>query len=269
MRAVFVCTKFQTIVRQMRYALILLLFSTMAPSLAGQNAFVGEYNGQYNSDPVQMTLKSAGGAALTGELNDGSNVYAVTATAAGNTLTGKAVEPSLNLTFALKGVLAGAQLTLDLTFSLLGQTNTQSIVLTKKGAASAPAAPSAPTTAAPGKRDRAVVGTWTKETHTNSGSGSNSAYATTVQGLTFKADGTLRDEGARTVTGGSNFSGDTGTSAAKDVPGTTWYTENQNIYLTVTENGKTQTVKLGRYFIENGKMLITGDNGKKELFYKK
>jgi hypothetical protein len=256
----------------MRYALVFLLSALFAAPLRGQNIFVGQYSGQYNGDPVTMTLQGTT-AALTGELNDGSNLYAITAKAAGNVLTGQAVEKTMNLTFALQGTLAGAQLTLNLTFNLLGQTNTQTVVLTKqKATAQVAPANSTATTAgkpAPGQRDPAVTGTWVKESIINSGYGDQFASATTVQSLTFNANGTLRDEGSRTVTGGSNFSGDTGTSAAKEVPGVTWYTENKNIYLIVTENGKTQTVKLGRYFIENGKMLITGDNGKKELFYKR
>lgn len=35
-----------------------------------------------------------------------------------------------------------------------------------------------------------------------------------------------------------------------------------------TLNGQTQTVDVGKYYIENGKMLITASNGKKVLLTK-
>jgi hypothetical protein len=45
-----------------------------------------------------------------------------------------------------------------------------------------------------------------------------------------------------------------------------WYTQGQHIWISGSENGQTQTVDLGRYYVEGNHLLITGNNGKRMLF---
>lgn len=115
--------------------------------------------------------------------------------------------------------------------------------------------------------DPEVVGTWMHETNTSTGNSELDIYSNRQETLIFEADGSLNYGGSQTMVGGatSDFSQEPG----KELPGVTWSTENQCIYITAKDdNGKDLTAKLGRYFIENGKMLITPDQGEKFLLIK-
>jgi hypothetical protein len=86
--------------------------------------------------------------------------------------------------------------------------------------------------------------------------------------LVFLADGRVSDGGSRTVVGGSDFSGSSSGGGNGIVEGLTWHTENQQLYLTATENGKTQTECLGKYGFHENAMMITAQDGTKLLFYR-
>lgn len=252
----------------MKTAFVLIL-TILSFILTAQNAFIGTFQGVANGDNVILTLQSAGNNTLVGKLKDSQQTYTIDAKTANNSLTGTAKEATLNLTFTLAGVLNGALLTID--FTLQGQL-AMSVVFTKEGTTSAttssPNASSNKVSNNPfkGKIDRRIVGTWKHEENYGSGSGSNYGGGTTVSYLSFNEDGTMTDEGSRSIVSGSNYSGDTGQSAAKAVEGVFWYSENSNIYLYITEGGKNQSVLLGKYYIENNAMLVTGSNGKKMLY---
>jgi hypothetical protein len=181
-------------------------------------------------------------------------------------LKGTASEPNYSLTFDLEGILQGNQLTLNL--AVLG--NVTTVLMTKAGTAATttkPAPSTATATPKPGKRDPNVVGKWTHQTNYNSGYGQEGTMSN-EESIVFNENGTLSNGGSRTVTGGSDWSGTSGSAAGGVIPGLYWYTENQQIFLTTTQNGKTETASLGRYYIEDGKMLITGADGTKMLYYK-
>jgi hypothetical protein len=86
--------------------------------------------------------------------------------------------------------------------------------------------------------------------------------------LILLADGRVADGGSRTVVGGSGWSGSSGGSATGVVDGVYWFTENKKLYLQADQNGKTEVQSLGKYYIENNRLLITADNGNKVLFYR-
>lgn len=116
--------------------------------------------------------------------------------------------------------------------------------------------------------DQNLVGKWVNEQIYNSGSGDSFFGGTTTQSLIFYADGSLSDGGSSTTVSGSNYYGsssDKGASPA--IPNVSWYAQNQHIFIKDAVSG--QTVDLGKYYIENGALLITGNNGKKLLFRKK
>lgn len=233
--------------------------------------FKGTWAGTFNGAAVSLSLEPNGApSAWKGTLDDGSNQYTVAATSAGNQLTGTATEPNFGLSFKLSGALQGTTLTLKL--ALLGIE--QTVVLTKIGGASAAASASESPVSQPklpknAQHDPVLVGVWAKEENYNSGAAYGGGYYSTTSLLAFNADGSLSDLGGQTMVGGGDFSGNSQSAGAGKVPGVAWYTENHNLYLVATDGTQTQTQKLGRYYIENGAMLITADDGSKHLFHKR
>lgn len=237
---------------------ILLFLST---TLSAQN-FAGKYTGTYEGDPVVLTLTSTGGNTYSGDMNDGSNNYKISATAQGKTLKGTCTETTQNIALDMSGTLEGAKLAVRLNFT--GVNLDFDVFKEEKSAAAKPQS------AAPKdnkQRDPALVGRWTRQENYNSGYGQSGSMSS-ESSLVFLADGRVADGGSRTVVGGSDFSGSNSAEASGVVEGLIWYTDKQNLYLQVTENGKTETEMLGRYYIENNNMLVTGQDGTKVLFYR-
>lgn len=233
----------------------------LATALSAQN-FAGKYTGTYEGDPVVLTLNNTGGNAYTGDMNDGSNNYKIAATTQGKTLKGTCTETSQNIVLDMSGVLEGAKLAVQLNF--------MGVMLNFEVFKEGQAAAATPQAAAPKdnkQRDPAVVGRWVRQENYNSGYGQSGSMSSETS-LVFLADGRVADGGNRTVVGGSDFSGSTASEAAGVVEGLIWYTDKQNLYLQMTENGKTETQMLGRYYVENNNMLVTGQDGTKVLFYR-
>ncbi len=232
------------------------LFIGFVPALPAQQ-FAGKYTGAYQGDPVVLQLRAAGANAYTGELNDNHNNYSISATAEGNRLKGQCTETTIGLAMALDGSLADNRLSLSLTFG--------ATVLTLELEKEAVAVP-AKTTAASGKEqhDPALVGRWTRQSNYNSGYGQG--YMSTESAIVLFADGRVADGGSRTVTSGADWSGNASSAGSGVVEGLYWYSDKQQIFLRASQNGKTETQALGRYYIENGNMLITGQDGTKTLW---
>jgi hypothetical protein len=249
---------------------ILGLFLLAGYHLATAQNFAGVWKGTYNDDQLTLELKSTDQKNWTGEMKDSQQKYAVVATVSDKKLTGTAKEASLGLTFKIKAVVEGAAM--DLTLSVLGvempaaklyRQGSEAANTTKPAASANKPKPAATTAAAMpalpanARQDPQLVGTWKREEQYSSGYGRDGGYASNTF-MAFNADGTMTDLGNVTVAGGSNFSGQSQSGGAGIVPGVKWY----------TDGTKTETVKLGRYYIERGAMLITADNGTKVLFYK-
>ncbi|MCE2821298.1 MAG: hypothetical protein LW693_02610 [Saprospiraceae bacterium] len=246
----------------MRKSVFSILIALFAISSIFSQSFAGKYNGVYQSEPVVLTLVASDGGAYSGVLDDSHNKYDVTARGQGGELTGQARESSLGLTLQLRGALKGNQLALKL--GIMGVE--LPIDLYREGGGEVPARQ--PVSTVSGRqRDQALVGSWTSQSNYNSGGfgqGSMSSEST----LILLADGRVADGGSRTVVGGSGWSGSSGGSATGVVDGVYWFTENKKLYLQADQNGKTEVQSLGKYYIENNRLLITADNGNKVLFYR-
>lgn len=259
----------------MKLSLFVMLFSVLSLETYAQNPFVGTFTGSTNGDIVTLTLQSQSGNTLVGKMKDSQQIYDVNATTNGSKINGTAVEKTMNLTFILNGTLNGNHLLMGMTIEVLGQKQALEVDFTKQNAttASTKAPEQTPLYAKPnlpagGKIDQNLVGKWVNEQIYNSGSGDSFLGGTTTQSLIFYADGSLSDGGSSTTVSGSNYYGsssDKGASPA--IPNVSWYVQNQHIFIKDFVSG--QTVDLGRYYIENGALLITGNNGKKLLFRKK
>jgi hypothetical protein len=117
------------------------------------------------------------------------------------------------------------------------------------------------------QRDPEVVGTWMHESVSSLGSSGDQTFIQKQELMTFGEDGSLTYGGSKTSVGGnmSDYSEESGS----EIPDVVWHTEDNSIYLTAKDkSGKQETAKMGTYYIENGKMLVTSDNGTKLVFVK-
>ncbi len=251
-----------------RLFISVLLLIVNAPTFA-QQTFVGTYHGQINGDNVELVLTSEGTNILEGTMKDSQQSYTVTATTSGDKLTGKAVENLYGITFLLDGTLTNNQLPITMTVDVFGVPQVIKVDFTKSETIST----STTTTPIPHEKiglppnaqnDPNLVGVWTKEELYNSGYGDNFMGGSFSQSLVFYADGSVSDGGSSTSISGSNYSGSSQSGGqGQALPGTSWYNLDNQLYLQVTQNGKTETAHLGRYYIERGKLLITHPNGNK------
>jgi hypothetical protein len=249
-------------------------------SLMSQNGFVGKYTGQVNGDNIEMTLQNNGQNTLVGNMKDSQQSYVVNASTDGNKLTGTAIESTMGLTFVLDGTLNANQLPMKMTIEVDGQSNTMLVLFTKQGFVSQPTTSAPPPdnlgtgqyskqkVPAGATNDPNLVGNWVKEEHYRSGYGSDAMSGSFSQSMILFANGSVSDGGSRAGVSGSTYSGSS-EGGAQVLPNVLWYNVGNQLYLQGTENGQTQTVHLGKYYIENGKMLITGTNGNKQFLTKR
>lgn len=242
----------------------------MLLTIKAQNPFIGTFDGVFNGDNITLSLGSTGGNNVLGTMQDSQNKYSVTGTVDKKSFVGQAVEANLGILFSMVGTLEGNVFNAILTFDFLGEKHDMNVMFNKNVGTYQKEAPKSTVNIPNKPRDKNVIGTWVKESNYSSGYGSNGSYGAmnTRESMVFHADGSMADGGSSTVVGGSNFSGSSSGSGNGVVPGVYWWTENNKIYLHITEGGKSQQVELGRYFIENGRMLITSNNGKKILLTK-
>lgn len=247
---------------------ILFLFLVLS-TINAQN-FVGEYAGQYNGDNIHLTLKADGVGKLSGQLKDSGQKYTVSATNEGSNISGTVKNQTLDISMDFSGKLNGDALSVKLTY--LGVD--MNIVLNKVGQASNNPTvesndskvpmPKLPSNA---QHDKALIGTWVRQENYNSGAGMDGYYSNTSY-LAFNADGSLSDLGVEMVAGSYSGSAKVSRGEKGVLPGVKWYTENKSLYLLATDGVNTETVRLGKYYLENGALLITADNGTKVLYYR-
>ena len=257
-----------------KFLFSLLLLSSVFNVSISQNPFSGTYNGKYNGDNIVLMLQNSNSNSLIGKMTDSQQSYEVIATSKDNQIQGKAVEKNLNLTFILNGQLVGSQLNMRMTLELTGQKQILDVVFVKQNNTVSATKPA--TTMPPQKvkfpnsamHDPNLVGMWTKSETYNSGSGDNFMGSNFEQSMVFFADGSVGEGGSRASMSGSNYSGYT-EGGARALPNVYWYNIGNQLYIYTTENGQTASTHLGKYYIENGAMLITGVNGQKVLLQKK
>ena len=117
------------------------------------------------------------------------------------------------------------------------------------------------------QHDPNLIGVWRQEENYNSGAAYGGGYSSSSY-IALNVDGSMTDLGSQTTVSGDNFSGSSSGQGGGVLPGMAWYTYKQELWLVVSNGATTESAKLGRYYIENGAMLITADNGNKALFYK-
>jgi hypothetical protein len=232
--------------------------------------WVGTYEGELNGDKIIVNITSQANKKIVGEMVDSYQKFKITGDINGNRMAGDAVEQTLGLKFTLLGELKGNIIDFKLIMNILGLTSETPFSVTRKSKATDSKTVSSATNVANStnntSRDSKVAGRWTKNESYNSGYGDNFMGANFSQSIIFFADGGVADGGSSATMSGSNYSGkskDGGSNQA--VPGLVWHTKDNQIFLTFTQDGKSQTESLGKYYIENNKMLITLANGNKVL----
>jgi len=242
----------------------------IAFSVDSQSSFVGNYEGVFNGDHIVLHLMAGQAGSLKGTMQDSQNKYEVTGNVSKNTFTGTAIEPNLHITFGMKGSLVNNVLETVLTFDFLGEKHDMTVIFTKNTTDNSKQNANISPSIAMKTRDINVIGTWMKEHNYSSGYASNGSYGamSSRESMVFYADGSMGDGGSTTTVGGSNFSGTTSRQQSGAIPGLFWWTDQNRIKLQITKDGASQEVDLGKYYIENGRMLITGANGEKLLLTK-
>ncbi|MBK9255626.1 MAG: hypothetical protein IPM42_09085 [Saprospiraceae bacterium] len=241
-------------------------------NLSAQQSWAGEYKGSLEGDQVILFLEPDGKDRLKGWMKDSNQKFDINAEYSGNRLAGTAVENTFGLEFTLLGELNNNQLQASLIFEFLGEKTITPFVLEKTNSNPSKNEPKLITktdakTSLPKDAvlDRAVSGTWTKNESYNSGYGDNFMGANFSQSLSFLPDGRVSEGGSSANMSGSYYSGNSKGDGKGVIEGLLWYTKGNQLYLQITEQGKTQEIQLGKYYIENNKMLITGANGEKLL----
>jgi hypothetical protein len=259
---------------QMKIALFIIVIWIKVTTISAQQSWTGTYTGTLDRDQIILTLTTTGKNAMSGTMTDSANKYDVNGTYKGNTFTGTANEKTLGLTFEMMATLNGNTMQTTLILDVFGSKEKMEILFTKKATETKSLNIADKTVKSPvdGKsRDPQVIGTWVKESNYNSGYGFNDSYGSmsVSEKMEFLADGSMSDGGSSAHVSGSNYAGNSTSNQVNKIEGLSWYTSNKKIYLVATQNQQSQTIELGKYFIENNKMLITGTNGEKLLLTKR
>lgn len=232
----------------------------------------GDYTGTLNGDAISISLIQ-NGEILSGSMSDSRQNYAIDGRVINNVIDAKAVEPTMGLTIVLSGSLIdknAIQLKGDLL--ILGiKTPSFNSTFTRKNIVKQ-SVPNATSSVRPkelqGKAiDPNILGRWREESHYSSGYGSNFSGSTYTY-LTLHADHTMSDDGSVATVSGTNYSGQSsGLGNSKIIPNVWYYTTGNIVMVVGNNNGNIITEKLGTYYIENGKMLITHANSQKKTLY--
>ena len=222
------------------------------------------YYGSINGSTIELTLNKTGELNYSGTLKDEQQTYTVLATRENDCFSGNALEKQLNINLPIKGCFKDDNIEMHIDFSNYGVTELQRVVLSQKKAEHKTVS----TNTNKENRDSRLVGLWKQEQLYNSGYGDNSFGGSYTQKAIFYADGSMADAGSETYISGNDYSGNSTTQGSNKVPGVSWHTKNNHLFFTVSQNGQSQTTNAGKYYIDNGRMLITDANGNKTLLLK-
>ncbi len=257
-----------------------ILFSTLFSvlNLLSQASFSGTYIGQVNGDLVKLKLQAVDKDQYQGTLEDSQQKFNVTAAYKEGQLSGYATEASMGVRFQFNTSMEQQQLKVSLFSAEIGMTEALVIWLQREPLQTEPTA----STQAPSETTALLVnfqfpkeaqhhkeltGIWRKEELYNSGIGSDYMGTSTQQKMILFENGQVADGGSQTTISGSNYFGQS-SSGFNTLENVYWYNVSNQLYLVSIEEGKTNTIHLGKYYIENGAMLVTSSNGSKSLFYK-
>lgn len=237
-----------------------------------QASWQGKYRGTFNGDSVFLEFVLVQDGQASGTMHDSYNHYVVQGLVMDSVFSGTAQENTLGLTFQMTSLLRGDMMATQMVFDYLGMQNKMDIFFTREipvslKVSNKPSNATAKNPVSGRHRDRSIAGLWSKESNYSSGYGSNNTYGSmsTKEYMEFLPDGRIATGGSSTVIGGSNYTGITSDRGNQVAEGWFWYSEGNRIYLHIVQQGQGQDVALGKYYIENGRMLITADNGVKML----
>ena len=257
---------------------IVLLTISIGLNLFSQVSFEGTYSGQLNGDPVKLILQKLDSKQYKGSMEDSQQKFIINADLKASQLVGFANEESIGLSFQFIAKMNQHQINVSLFSAEIGMTEPLVFDLQKnqqQTVSNSSDQPGEKISTKPldfkfpkeAQHNQELSGIWRKEDQYNSGFGDNYMGASSSQKLILYSNGSVADGGSQTTISGSNYLGQSeGTFQA--LPNVFWYNVSNQLYLVSIEEGKTNTVHLGKYYIENGAMLITSSNGTKSLFYK-
>ncbi len=272
-----VSSEVQTTAMRFILSVFIALFSLSIQSQATVKSvvFAGNYSAMINADKLTLVIEPGDGASYTGILNDGYTSLTLMLELAGATFTGAGKEPTSGVEMNVTGRIEGDQLLFTLIVDPYGDIDDIEINFTRD------VADHRETTAISNQNQNAIefpagathpqelLGTWTKEELYQSGYGDSYMGAGTSQSMTFLSGGRLAEAGSSSYISGSDYSGQSTGQGEGVLPGVSWYTIGNQLYMQGIENGQVQSVHLGKYYIENNNMLITGTNGEKILLTKR
>ncbi len=260
----------------MKKVTLVLLFTLCFSFIKAQ--LNGDFNGFVNGDNVVMSL-SQSGSSVSGNMIDSKQTYTVSGTVSGNNFSGRAVEPTLGLTFLLSGIIKNNVLDINAKLDLQGQVmdaftatftkNTMEEVNTSIPTISLDK--NAPSFLKSKSIDSRLVGTWREESHYSSGSGENYFSGSTYTYQTFFANHTMSEVSSTATMSGSNYSGSSSDAnqGLKIVPNVWYYTEGNKMIAYIKNGANYQSAEMGSYYIENNKMMFTQANTGKKILYTK
>lgn len=256
----------------------LLLTTCYFVNVFSQTSYNGKYSGQVNGDQVKLNLQLVSANQYQGAMEDSQQKFNIKAELKESQLVGFATEVSMGLDFQFSAKLESHQLIVSLFLAEIGMTEPLVFNLIRDQQAS-DAKPPAHSNSSQGNQSinfkfpkdaqhhPELSGIWRKEEQYNSGFGDTYMGASSSQKLILYSNGAVADGGSQTTLSGSNYLGQS-EGGFQALPNVFWYNVSNQLYLVSIEDGKTNTVHLGKYYIENGAMLITSSNGTKSLFYK-
>ncbi|MBD2702834.1 hypothetical protein IC229_19460 [Spirosoma sp. BT702] len=124
-------------------------------------------------------------------------------------------------------------------------------------------------------RDPNLIGSWRTESNYGGGVTDGGFYGSTSSTMILRADGTFGDGGSAGYASGSGVSvqssgkGNSALYAQLAAAGARWFTKGNLFYVRLKVNGQMQDVPSSKYYVENGKVLLTDlKTGKKMLYVK-
>ena len=263
----------------MRYTILIILaflvINIHAQSPGQPVKFAGHYSAVLSEATLTLFIEPKSGSSYTGILNDGYQSLNLALELTGGTFEGVATDTSLGVEMGVTGEIKGDQIHFALILDPYGEGEdfevnfkrderasqaTNSIIDQSQTNIDFPSGATHP---------QEMLGTWTKEELYQSGYGDSYMGAGTSQSMTFLSGGRMAEAGSSSYISGSDYSGQSSGEGGGIIPGVTWYTIGNQLYMQGIENGQMQQIHLGKYYVENNNMLITGTNGEKVLLTKK
>ncbi|GAB3714949.1 hypothetical protein GCM10027592_55120 [Spirosoma flavus] len=227
-----------------------------------------------------MVVLRITGQQLSGELRvqvaDRQDVYVLKGTTNGTQGQGTATYPTDGSVFQFETALQQNQL-----LFAVGQNGSAVLSGTLvRSNTTAAAKPNAATSSASVSndglyRDPNLIGAWRTENNYGGGVTDGGFYGSTSSTMILRADGTFGDGGSSGYASGSGVSVQSSEKSNSDLymqlaaAGARWFTKGNLFYVRLKVNGQMQDVPSSKYYVENGKVLLTDlKTGKKMLYVK-